>query len=62
MPSSGLSPGEPTPANEQFNLEGQKQPEDIENLNWKDMPKIGYLQEQEWRLKGPNLEADNVKP
>jgi hypothetical protein len=62
MPGSGLSPGESKPADEQFSLEGQTQPEETETLNWEDMPKIGYLKEHEWRLKGSNPEADKVQP
>jgi len=66
MPGTGLSPGESKPADEQFSLakreEGQTQPEETEILDWEDMPKIGYLKEQEWRLKGPNQEADRVNP
>ncbi|OQE44640.1 hypothetical protein PENCOP_c002G02966 [Penicillium coprophilum] len=68
MPGSNMSPGEPSAgepkADEAFSLqEGQAPSEEIdESLTWEGMPKIGYLREIEWRVKGPNGEADKVTP
>ncbi|KAL2700603.1 hypothetical protein AAEP93_007422 [Penicillium crustosum] len=63
MPGAGMSPGEPVPE-EAFSLEeGQARSEEIEeNLTWEGMPRIGYLKEKEWRLRGPKGHADRVKP
>ncbi|CAI7617626.1 unnamed protein product [Penicillium palitans] len=63
MPGTGMSPGEPAPE-EAFSLEeGQARSEEIEeNLTWEGMPRIGYLKEKEWRLRGPKGHADKVKP
>ena len=57
-----MSPGEPEPE-EGFSLEeGQASKEIDGNLTWDGMPKIGFLQEEEWRLQGPKGEADRVEP
>ncbi|CRL26072.1 unnamed protein product [Penicillium camemberti] len=63
MSGTGMSPGEPAPE-EAFSLEeGQARSEEIEeNLTWEGMPRIGYLKEKEWRLRGPKGHADKVKP
>ncbi|KAF3028270.1 hypothetical protein E8E15_010652 [Penicillium rubens] len=62
MPGAGMSPGEPEPE-EGFSLEeGQASKEIDGNLTWDGMPKIGFLQEEEWRLQGPKGEADRVEP
>ncbi|KAJ5943177.1 hypothetical protein N7516_003345 [Penicillium verrucosum] len=63
MPGTGMSPGEPA-SEEAFSLEeGQARSEEIEeNLTWEGMPRIGYLKEKEWRLRGPKGHADRVKP
>ncbi|KAJ5782774.1 hypothetical protein N7457_004548 [Penicillium paradoxum] len=62
MPDPNAAPEESNP-DEQFSLsqgtEGKV--EDIENLNWEEMPRLGYLMEHEWRYKGENPEADTVK-
>lgn len=36
--------------------------QDLEALNWEGMPRVGHLQEDQWRIEGENPEADAVKP
>lgn len=63
MPQTNLSPGEEIPTDNEFSLaqEGQTQPEESENINWLDIPRVGYLPEQEWKMKGPRG-GDHVQP
>ncbi|CAI7593896.1 unnamed protein product [Penicillium glandicola] len=63
MPGSGLSSGVEPESKEGFSLEqGEAQPEELEeNLTWEGMPKIGYLKEKEWRIKGPKGQ-DRIRP
>ncbi|KAJ5120428.1 uncharacterized protein N7515_009816 [Penicillium bovifimosum] len=65
---SQLMPGsEPAPEKQEdegFSLsKGVEAPEnvEVENLTWEGMPKIGYLPEDAWRLKGQNKKTDVVK-
>jgi hypothetical protein len=64
MPSSTPAPEE-SQKDEGFSLaKGVEAPEndlDLENLTWEGMPKIGYLPENSWRLKGENKRTDTVK-
>ncbi|KAJ5497025.1 hypothetical protein N7463_009012 [Penicillium fimorum] len=68
MPGSNMTPGEPsageTKADEAFSLqEGEAPSKELdESLTWEGMPKIGYLKEKEWRIRGSNGEADKVTP
>ncbi|KAJ5200238.1 Thiolase C-terminal [Penicillium cf. griseofulvum] len=60
---SGMDAEKPK-ADEAFGLEeGQALPEKAdEALTWDGMPKIGYLKEEEWRVKGPKKLVDEVRP
>ena len=60
MQEAESSSGESKPADEDFNL---AQPEELgaEDLDWNELPQIGYLPKDEWRIKGAN-KGDKVTP
>jgi hypothetical protein len=60
---SGMDAEKPK-ADEAFGLEeGQALPEKApEAMTWDGMPKIGYLKEEEWRIKGSKELVDEVTP
>ncbi|CAG7921041.1 unnamed protein product [Penicillium olsonii] len=60
MQEAESSSGESKPADEDFNL---AQPEELgaEELDWNELPQIGYLPKDEWRIKGAN-KGDKVTP
>lgn len=59
MPQSDMSPPEKS-TDQDFSLtQGENEDAEIENLNWEELPTIGYLPQNEWKIKGPQA-ADQV--
>lgn len=55
---------ESEPAEEDFNLAQQRDSsvtDEVEIPHWKSMPKIGYLKEREWIIKGSKSRSDSVQ-
>ncbi|CAG7969803.1 unnamed protein product [Penicillium salamii] len=61
LPETGLSAGEEKPADEDFNLTQRDDQLDVDNLNWNELPRIGYLPKNEWKIKG-SKKGDRVTP
>lgn len=63
MPENSAEPEE-LPTEEKFSLtSGVESPQmmDAENLSWEEMPRLGYLKEDVWKLSGQNHRTDKVK-